>query len=164
MRGSERGFSLVELLVVLVMVAILMAVILPQLGTARSKVSAPEMNVAAGGIWRGIQNYRIDNGHLPPTTMLQNQHTLSPPGNTFADPGGTRYVKRWPSDPKGTTAQVRVVNGGGLPTTTDPSRGGQIIYSAAGARPLTGYLVAYSADGRIVFRRSIGTTVGRPIG
>lgn len=162
---SEAGFTLVELLVVMVIGAILMAVILPQLGTTRAKVSAPEMNVAGGAIWRGIQNYRLDNGHLPPAALLTGQHAQRPPGRTFANPGGGRYVERWPPNTTGGNARVYQAPSPTLPTTRDRSRAGRIYYYVPpGTRPLVGYLVAYSDTGDIVYRRSIGTRFGMPLG
>lgn len=163
-RRAEGGFSLIELLVVLVIVAILMALVLPQLNKVRRNTGGPTSNVAAAAIWRGVQNYRIDNGgNFPPLTMLQNG------GTTFTDPGGIKYVKRWPQDATG--KPMPVLQGSGTPPTTNlplpvgpvPANSpiGKVVYYGNGT---TGWIVAYSDTGRIVFRRDAGPWTAVPAG
>ena len=152
-RSSEGGFTIVELLVVLIICAILMAIILPSLGKTRQNTGGPTVNVAAAAIWRGVQNYRIDNsGTFPPIGMLQNG------GATFKDPGQVKYVKRWPENTKG--QPMTVVNGSGNPTTQG-AQPGQVVYFQNGN---TGYLIGYSDRGTVVFRREAGNWNSRPAG
>jgi prepilin-type N-terminal cleavage/methylation domain-containing protein len=163
-RGEESGFSIVELIVVLVIVAILMAAVLPQLNKVRRNTGGPTTNIAAAAIWRGVQNNRIDNGgNFPPLSMLQNG------GTTFTDPGGIKYVKRWPQDSKG--APMEVLSGSGTPPTANlplpagpvppGSSIGKVVYFANGT---SGWIVAYSDTGRIVYRRDAGPWTAVPAG
>lgn len=160
-RRSEAGFSLIELLVVLVIIAILIAIVAPQFGGTRQRSSGPLINAGAGAIWRGVQHYRVENhGVLPPPSMLANA------GATLVNPGGGRYVQRWPTDGTGTQPMsVQAGSGATPPTTVAPRAGGTVLYQATGATP-TGWLAAYSNDGRLLFRRVIGTStaVTRPVG
>ncbi len=149
---SEDGFSLVELLIVIIIVSILMVFILPTLGRTRDKTDGPQINVAAGAVWRGIQAYRIDNhGMLPATNLL-----TAPSGNAFVNPGNGRYVQRWPESSDG--QPIAVTAGTGGPPTASISNAsplaGNLVYSVSnGGR--NGWLVGYSSSGSIVFRRSI---------
>jgi prepilin-type N-terminal cleavage/methylation domain-containing protein len=151
-RSSEGGFTIVELLVVLIICAILFAIVLPQVNKTRQKTGGPTVNVAAAGVWRGIQHYRMDTGGaFRPIGQLQ-----SP--STFADPGGVRYVKRWPENARG--GPIQVSQGPATPTSATPAPGA-LVYYASG---VTGYLIGYSDTGSIVFRREAGNWNTRPEG
>jgi prepilin-type N-terminal cleavage/methylation domain-containing protein len=154
-RGGEAGFSIIELLVVMIIIAIILSMALPSLSGRREKTDGPQVNVAAGAVWRGIQAYRIENhGTLPPTNMV-----TSPSGSAFVNPGTSRYVRRWPDASDG--SPIAVTAGTGNPPTARIAPGsaaaGNLVYSVSnGGR--NGWLVGYASNGSIVFRRSIEST------
>jgi general secretion pathway protein G len=150
-RDRERGFTFVELLVVMLIIGIITTAVAPTLLNQRARGSGPGVNVAAGAIWRSVQNYRIDNrGTFPPTSMVQ-------PGPAFSDPAGQEYIRSWPEGPDGEPIRVRP-GGMGMPPATMSSTGagGVVVYGASGR---AGWVAGYGADGRRVFVRGVSTTL-----
>lgn len=168
-RRGEAGFSLIELLVVLVICALLFAIILPTLARTREKTGAPQVSLAAGAIWRGVQAFRIENGgELPAPADVVGASTATPPGSSWTNAADGRYINRWPEDNHGVA--MPVLNGGTatVPTASVPdtdNRAGKVVYYAPAGRPrTTGWLVGYSDTGQIVYRRSIGPAGVAPVG
>lgn len=157
----EAGFTIVELLVVMIIVSILAAITMPQLAKTREKTSGPLVNLGAGTLWRGVMNYRLENhGVLPTAGMLASE------GATFTNPANARYVKRWPDDATGNAPLVVTAsNAASAPATTSANRRGTVLYAplpAGSANPTRGWLAAYAPTGQLVFRRSIGTNPADP--
>lgn len=159
-RHRERGFGLIEIIIVVVIIAILLAVaILPSLASTQQKVGGPKVNLAAGAIWRGVLQYRNENGGvLPPVALLTGQHTQTPAGGTFVNPGNGRYIERWPDDTRG--RPMEVVAGAGVPPNGPVAPGspmaGRVVYATApGPSPITGWVAGFADNGQLVFRRSI---------
>lgn len=156
-RGSdaERGFSLLEMIIVLVLVGIaLMAAIFSMSSVKRSGNDA-KYATAASQVWRGVGAWRQDNkGALPPATALAGG------GSNFQSITGSRYVRYWPEDPR-TGEPLAVAGARGAPSTTGSP--GTVVYSTNGT---TGWMAAYGHDGRAVFLRAVtpGRTPGAPIG
>ena len=168
-RRSEAGFSIVELIVVMVIVAVLFVIVMPQLARTREKTGAPQVTLAAGAIWRGVQAYRIENGgELPDPAIITNASTTSPPGRDFKNAADGKYIERWPEDNHGVA--MPVLNGGTatVPTASVPdtdNRAGKVVYYAPAGRPrTTGWLVGYADTGALVYRRSITAGGVAPIG
>ena len=107
---GRKAFSLIEILIVVVLLAILAATILPQFGdsTVDAKTSAMQSNLHALG--SHIQRYKAENGDYPST--LADLATVSPAGygpyidtvpeNPFTGSSAEAAVSSVPSGPNST--------------------------------------------------------------
>ena len=64
--SGRPGFTLVELMVVAIVVAILAAVALPLMSTNRKRAMAAEADAGCGAIRTALRVYYVDNGAYPP--------------------------------------------------------------------------------------------------
>ena len=66
----RRGFTLVELLVTVAVIALLMAILIPVLGMARGKARAAKANMLISNMANALEKYRDDFRSYPPDTVL----------------------------------------------------------------------------------------------
>ncbi len=103
---NKRGFTLVEVLVVIVILGILAAVIVPNvIGRAHdAKVAAAKQDVAT--LSQALAMYKLDNARLPTGEQglraLVEKPTLTPLPNNWRSGG---YIPRLPNDPWGNPYQ-----------------------------------------------------------
>jgi prepilin-type N-terminal cleavage/methylation domain-containing protein len=71
---SRSGFSLIEILVVILVIGLLMALLVPALGMLRNKAKVQEARNLCQRVVVGIQSYRLEKGLL-----------LAPDGGSFLD-------------------------------------------------------------------------------
>jgi general secretion pathway protein G len=93
-RSAENGFTLVELMVVIVIIGLLTTIVainvLPSLGKANSQVAKTDIAT----LDQAVEHYRIDNNSYPSSAQGL-QVLVAPPGAT--NTGG--YIKKLPNDP-----------------------------------------------------------------
>jgi general secretion pathway protein G len=97
-RRSSRGFTLLELMVVIVIIGVLAALIAPQVlsrvGTA--KVTAAQADVH--NIMNALKMYKLDNGRYPSTDQGLQALVVKPTAGTI--PGNWKgYLDKLPDDP-----------------------------------------------------------------
>ena len=99
-RKDERGFTLVELLIVLTILVMLASIVAPRvigyLGTSKTKTAKVQIESLSAA----LQLYRIDNGRLP-TTSDGLRALVERPGSSTAWNGPYVTRRELPVDPWG---------------------------------------------------------------
>ena len=104
LRESQDGFTLIELMVVIVIIGILAAYIAPKLigRTEDAKINAAKAQIR--GFETGLKLFRLDNGFYPSTDQGLESLITQPTGGRSADKykeGGYLESVRVPDDPWG---------------------------------------------------------------
>ena len=102
MKRGQRGFTLIEIMVVVVILGILAALIVPQVmgRPDEARVTAARQDIST--LMQALKLYRLDNQRYPTTdqgllALVQKPTTQPVPRNW--KPGG--YLERLPEDPWG---------------------------------------------------------------
>ena len=101
-KGAFKGFTLVEVMVVVVILAVLAALIVPRVvgRTDEARVVAAKQDIAA--IMQSLKLYRIDNSRYPTTDQgleaLVNRPSTGPQPTNWKS-----YLDKLPKDPWGQT-------------------------------------------------------------
>lgn len=144
---GESAFSIIELVVVVLIIAILLAIALPNVRSASDGPAAPATAIAGGTVWRAVQQWRLENGGtMPAAPMLTNS------GAGLVDPAGERMVRPWPKTGRGEPVVLNASAGVAPPMAGPPN---SLAYASAGN---TGWLVGYGPRGSIVFKRVIAAS------
>lgn len=102
MRSGKQGFTLIELMIVVVILAVLAAAVIPRLAgrTQQARISTAKMDIF-GNISVALDLYELDNGRYPSAeqglTALITKPTSSPVPTNWNGP----YLKKKPIDPWG---------------------------------------------------------------
>jgi general secretion pathway protein G len=105
-RRRQGGFTLVEIMVVVVIIGILGALVVPKLlgRTGEARVTAAKTDIAA--ISQALQLYKLDNQRYPTTEQglvaLVQKPTSGPAANGWKEGG---YLPKLPKDPWGNPYQ-----------------------------------------------------------
>jgi general secretion pathway protein G len=105
-RAIQRGFTLIEIMVVVVIIGILGALVVPKLmGRADdARVTAARQDIAT--LMQALKLYRLDNQRYPTTEQglqaLVSKPTSGPAANGWKSGG---YVDKLPNDPWGAPYQ-----------------------------------------------------------
>jgi general secretion pathway protein G len=97
-----RGFTLIEIMVVVVIMGVLAALVVPKLlsRTGESKVAAAKVDIAT--IMQSLKLYKLDNTRYPTTEQglqaLLVKPTSGPAANGWKEGG---YLEKMPKDPWG---------------------------------------------------------------
>lgn len=101
-RSAEHGFTLVELLVVIVIIGLLATIVAINVIPATDKARVEKAKADVATIEQALDQYRLDNLNYPGATEGL-QALLTPPA-TLAQPARYRrggYIKKLPDDPWG---------------------------------------------------------------
>ncbi len=107
LRGRlQRGFTLIEIMVVVVIMGVLAALVVPKLlsRTGESKIAAAKVDIAT--IMQALKLYKLDNQRYPTTEQglqaLLEKPTSGPAANGWKAGG---YLEKMPKDPWGNPYQ-----------------------------------------------------------
>lgn len=105
-RARQQGFSLIEIMVVVVIIGILAALIVPRLMDRpdQARVVAARQDIAA--LMQALKLFKLDNGRYPSAEQGL-QALVKPPQASGALPV-TPYLDRLPNDPWGHPYQYQV--------------------------------------------------------
>jgi general secretion pathway protein G len=104
--SRSRGFTLVEIMVVVVIIGILGALVVPKLlgRTGESRVTAAKVDIAT--MMQALKLYKLDNQRYPTTEQglvaLTTKPTAGPAANGWKEGG---YIEKLPKDPWGNAYQ-----------------------------------------------------------
>jgi general secretion pathway protein G len=100
--NDEAGFTLVELMVVIVIIGLLATVVIVNVLPTRDKAMVEKAKADIALIEQGLEMYRLDNFNYPDAAQGLAALQAPPPG--LAQPGNYRrggYLKKLPADPWG---------------------------------------------------------------
>ena len=102
-RASQRGFSLIEIMVVVVIMGILAALVVPNLleRPDQARVVAARQDISS--MMQAMKLYRLDNGRYP--SSEQGLRALVERPANAALPNWRSYLERLPNDPWGNAYQ-----------------------------------------------------------
>ncbi|MGS7838205.1 type II secretion system major pseudopilin GspG [Stenotrophomonas maltophilia] len=105
-RARQQGFSLIEIMVVVVIIGILAALIVPRLMERpdQARVVAARQDIAA--LMQALKLFKLDNGRYPSAEQGL-QALVKPPQGGGAMPV-TPYLDRLPNDPWGHPYQYQI--------------------------------------------------------
>ena len=101
---SQRGFTLVEIMVVVVIIGVLGALVVPKLlgRTGEARVTAARADIASLG--NALKLYKLDNQRYP-TTEQGLKALVEKPTTGPAPAGWKSYIDKLPKDPWGNEYQ-----------------------------------------------------------
>ncbi|QSI33968.1 type II secretion system protein GspG [Variovorax sp. RKNM96] len=100
----QHGFTLIELMVVLVIMGVLAALIVPNLMNRPDQARAIAARQDVGALMQALKLYRLDNGEYP--SAAQGIRALvEKPTAGKAPPNWRSYLERLPTDPWGKAYQ-----------------------------------------------------------
>jgi general secretion pathway protein G len=105
-RARQQGFSLIEIMVVVVIIGILAALIVPRLMDRpdQARVVAARQDIAA--LMQALKLYKLDTGRYPSADQGL-QVLMKPPQGSGAMPA-VPYLDRLPNDPWGHPYQYQI--------------------------------------------------------
>ena len=97
-RRASRGFTLLELMVVIVIIGVLAALIAPKVleNVDKAKITAAQADISS--LMNALKMYKLDNGRYPSSDQGLQALTVKPTTGTI--PGNWRsYLDKLPDDP-----------------------------------------------------------------
>jgi len=131
----KRGFTLVELMIVVTMLAIIASLVLPRFTTASSAAKVSASDVQLNAVRKALKRYEIDHGNFPPIgdlwTVVMTKTDAA--GNVDANGMYGPYIAEEPKNPWNRSATVHAASSAGGATQ------GWAYDAATGSIGLVGY-------------------------
>ncbi|WP_066268498.1 type II secretion system major pseudopilin GspG [Hydrogenophaga palleronii] len=99
-RGAQRGFTLIELMVVLVIIGVLAALIVPNVLDRADDARVTAAKTDVNNLMQALKLYRLDNQRYPSTEQGLNA-LVAKPSASPVPPNWRPYLDKLPSDPWG---------------------------------------------------------------
>ncbi|EKN4146625.1 type II secretion system major pseudopilin GspG [Yersinia enterocolitica] len=98
--GQQRGFTLLEIMVVIVILGILASIVVPNLMGNKDQADRQKAVTDVVALENALDLYKLDNSRYPTTEQglvaLLNKPRIDPIPKNYRDGG---YIKRLPDDP-----------------------------------------------------------------
>ena len=104
----QKGFTLLEVMVVLVIIGLLVAIVAPNVLDNQDKAMVQKAKADLSSLEQAMEMYRLDNFTYPTTGQgldaLVKKPTIAPEPRNYRADG---YIRRLPTDPWGNAYQYR---------------------------------------------------------
>jgi len=101
-KATQKGFTLLEIMVVIVILGVLATLVVPNLIGNKEKADIQKVKSDIVALENALDMYKLDNSVYPTTDQgleaLETEPTVSPVPRNYRDDG---YIKRLPQDPWG---------------------------------------------------------------
>jgi general secretion pathway protein G len=99
-RDTARGFTLIEIMVVVIILGVLAALVVPRVVSRADDARTVAVQQDLAAIMQALRLYRLDNGHYP--SGEQGLQALVTKPTTEPQPGNWKsYLDKMPNDPWG---------------------------------------------------------------
>jgi len=105
---KQKGFTLLEVMVVLVIIGLLIAIVAPNVLDNQDQAMKQKAMADIASLEQALEMYRLDNFNYPTTEQgldaLVSKPSLAPEPRNYRENG---YIRRLPTDPWGNQYQYR---------------------------------------------------------
>ncbi len=118
LQTTRHGFTLIEILIVVVLLAVLAAVVVPQFRDAAEQADRNAFDQSVRIVQKQLQQFQVEQGHLPGDTSPARDGSSFDPARFIADLTGTvqrngrtygPYLLEFPANPFAAAAKARTV-------------------------------------------------------
>ncbi len=99
-KGVSRGFTLIEILIVVVILGILAAIVIPQFSSASQEAAISSVRSQLQTLRSQVELYRVQNNGYPAEGVVSSDSASNAPGG-FQDLVNGGYLQRLPEVPAG---------------------------------------------------------------